>query len=93
MIMYMAESNKCSSSLVSVLEVLQLVHIDREHQTFRKDDHRERYCQGISWEYALESTEVLTDGQEAKQPEPFVYASLISEAYGVEPNQQAKATI
>ena len=36
---------------------------------------------------------MLTDGQEAQQPEPLVYASLIFEAYGIESNQQAKTTI
>ena len=36
---------------------------------------------------------MLTDGQETKQPEPFVYASLIFEAYGIESNEQAKTTI
>lgn len=48
---------------------------------------------GISRKYVFESAEVLTDGQKTKQPEPFVYASLISEAYGIDSNQQAKATI
>ena len=36
---------------------------------------------------------MLTEGQETKQPEPFVYASLILEAYGIEYNQQAKSPI
>ena len=36
---------------------------------------------------------MLTDGQEAKQPEPFVYASLIFEAYSIESTQQAKTSI
>lgn len=43
--------------------------------------------------YVLESAEVLTNRQETKQPEPFVYASLIFEAYSIESNQQAKTTI
>ena len=36
---------------------------------------------------------MLTDGQQTKQPEPFVYASLIFEAYDIECDQQAKTTI